>query len=244
MVKSPLDKLREAYHYSRYKFVKKLIEDEGKDLLDIGCGKPCDSMENGAFLRYMGYGTGMDIVEYNLESQFKQGSITDIPFADNSFDVAVALEVLEHVEDVNKALSEVKRVLRLGGVFVMSTPNNSLLWKTVWFLWERTIGKMWKHKHITNLDKKQWLELLGKYFKIELVSGLFGILLLVKCEKRDTRNLIKDFKMFPTGSCAYNISRKIKTQKDARQAVDELSKEYTKHLKQTKENGTQKKQRE
>lgn len=184
MSKSILDKIREEYHYSRYKFVKRLIRNEGKNLLDIGCGKPCDSMKDGAFLRYIGYGTGLDIVEHKLEFPFKKGSITDIHFKDNSFNVVIALEVLEHVKKVKKSLAEVKRVLKPGGAFIMSTPNNSALWRTVWFFWEKTIGKMWEHQHVTNLSKEQWLKLLNKYFKVVSISNLFGILLIMKCKKR------------------------------------------------------------
>ncbi len=177
------DKLRETYHYSRYKVIKNLIKGENKNLLDIGCGKPCDSMKDGAFLRYLGFGTGLDIVEHNLEFPFKKGSITDIPFEDNSFDVVIASEVLEHVDDVDISLSEISRVIKKGGVFVMSSPNNSLLWKFFWFFWERAIGKMWKHTHLVEYNKLQWLKRLSKYFKIEKVVDLYSILLIVKMRK-------------------------------------------------------------
>lgn len=44
-----------------------------------------------------------------------------------SFDLAVAIEVLEHVEEDRAFVSEVRRVLRPGGVFLMTTPNGDMI---------------------------------------------------------------------------------------------------------------------
>src|SRR5262249_21343498 len=49
---------------------------------------------------------------------------------DNSFDCAIAVEVLEHVEEDHLFVSEVYRVLKPGGCFVMSTPNGDYIRNT------------------------------------------------------------------------------------------------------------------
>lgn len=49
--------------------------------------------------------------------------MTQSQFAENSFDCILAVEVLEHVEEDAKFLSEVHRVLKPGGIFLMTTPN-------------------------------------------------------------------------------------------------------------------------
>ena len=54
----------------------------------------------------------------------------DIPFADNTFDFVIASHVLEHVSDDQKALSEVRRVLKPKGVAVLQTPYSEVLEKT------------------------------------------------------------------------------------------------------------------
>ncbi len=56
------------------------------------------------------------------------GSIENIPFKDESFDVVVALEVIEHVSNVQKSFSDVKRVLKKKGHFIFSTPIHQKLW--------------------------------------------------------------------------------------------------------------------
>jgi SAM-dependent methyltransferase len=51
-----------------------------------------------------------------------KADIMDLPFPDESFDVAVVSHVLEHVEDDKQALHEVRRTLRVGGTLVAQHP--------------------------------------------------------------------------------------------------------------------------
>ena len=51
----------------------------------------------------------------------------DLPLADNSFDLVWASEVIEHVADTGRWLSEVRRVLAPGGTLLLSTPNHTRL---------------------------------------------------------------------------------------------------------------------
>ena len=52
-----------------------------------------------------------------------QGDILNLPFADNSFDTVICLEVLEHTLDMEFAISEISRVLKNDGVLLLSVPN-------------------------------------------------------------------------------------------------------------------------
>ncbi len=140
-------------------------------------------MKDGAFLRYMGYGQGIDIKEIKIEFSFRKGDIMDIPFKDERFDVITSLEVLEHVPDIQKALSETRRVLKKGGLFVMSTPNNHLFFRVFWWFWEKTFGTMWRDKHVINIPKKDWVNLLNRYFKIEKIINYWGVNLIIKMRK-------------------------------------------------------------
>jgi SAM-dependent methyltransferase len=55
--------------------------------------------------------------------EFKVARAESLPFADDTFDGVFMNEVIEHVEDERRSLSEIKRVLRPGGHLVVMAPN-------------------------------------------------------------------------------------------------------------------------
>lgn len=103
----------------------------GMRVLEIGCGR-------GGFARYL-QGLGADLVAADFSEtavevatrilgdlphcEARVIDIQDIPYPDNSFDMIVSLETLEHVPDPFKGLSELVRVTKPGGKLVITTPN-------------------------------------------------------------------------------------------------------------------------
>jgi SAM-dependent methyltransferase len=61
-------------------------------------------------------------------AQVIQSEVTALPFADASFDLVCAFDIVEHVEDDNAALSELARVIREGGALILSTPLYAASW--------------------------------------------------------------------------------------------------------------------
>ncbi|MBZ9686319.1 class I SAM-dependent methyltransferase [Clostridium estertheticum] len=61
----------------------------------------------------------LEQVDYDFK--YKEIDIQDIPYEDGSFDVVIARHMLYHVPDIEKALSEIKRVLATGGTFYATT---------------------------------------------------------------------------------------------------------------------------
>jgi SAM-dependent methyltransferase len=59
-----------------------------------------------------------------------QAAIGELPFGDESFDLIVCLDVLEHVADDSAALRELTRVTRPGGAMLLSVPAWPLLWSS------------------------------------------------------------------------------------------------------------------
>lgn len=89
-------------------------------ILDAGCG------EGVLVEKYAAQGWRITGVDKNYASSYvKEGSITDIPFADNSMDTIMALDVLEHLQykEQPAALAELLRVVRPGGNMIFSCPN-------------------------------------------------------------------------------------------------------------------------
>ena len=56
------------------------------------------------------------------------GKVTCLPFAGGSFDLVCALDIIEHVDDDDGAISEVARTAKAGGAILMSVPLHAALW--------------------------------------------------------------------------------------------------------------------
>lgn len=98
--------------------------------LNIGAGE-IRWLENDVFLGHRHF-LSSDIDEKNLGNSNKalnkkKIDAENIPLSDHSFDQVILLDVLEHIERDDKALEEINRVLKIGGNFVLSVPNDTLL---------------------------------------------------------------------------------------------------------------------
>jgi SAM-dependent methyltransferase len=100
-------------------------------ILDAGCG----SGRNMIDLARHGEVTGIELSDASVAAararkvgEVVQGSVLEMPFADDSFDLAVCLDVIEHLEDDRGALRELRRVLAPGGVLLVTVPAYQWLW--------------------------------------------------------------------------------------------------------------------
>jgi len=123
-----------AYGLSQWIF-DKIRFYEGCRILELGCGVGglwegrIDDLPKESSLILSDFSQGMvDEVRKKFSSapnvSFEQIDIQEIPFPDCSFDIVIANHMLYHVPDLNKALSEVKRVLKQGGSFYSSTNSS------------------------------------------------------------------------------------------------------------------------
>lgn len=88
-------------------------------LLDIGCGnKPYKRM----FAARVNEHIGCDVAQSDKREVDIICSATEIPVADGSFDTVLSTQVIEHVADHSAMLGEAYRVLKPGGVLILSGP--------------------------------------------------------------------------------------------------------------------------
>jgi ubiquinone/menaquinone biosynthesis C-methylase UbiE len=102
-------------------------------VLDVGCaaGNQLYSVQ-----KDIAYGHGVDIADSLIDAakeyskqhgfdnlEFSRGEVEQLIFEDNTFDVVICGEVLEHVFDKDIALRELLRVLKVGGTLCISIPN-------------------------------------------------------------------------------------------------------------------------
>jgi ubiquinone/menaquinone biosynthesis C-methylase UbiE len=99
----------------------------GSKVIDVGCG--LGDVLAGLKGNYPLF--GMDYAKSNVDAskrrlgqraEIKQGSIYEIPFESNAFDVALCLEVLEHIEDDARGVRDIARVLKPGGFLIAAVP--------------------------------------------------------------------------------------------------------------------------
>ncbi len=83
---------------------------------------------------------------------FDNGCISKMPYPNNTFDVIVCFETIEHIDDFEKALLEIKRVLKEDGILIMSTPN-----KLVYSDERNIINKFHTHEFYVD-EYKTWLD--------------------------------------------------------------------------------------
>jgi len=111
-------------YYLSYKYLfadlKQAIEHYAAgDILDIGCGnKPYQSLFSNRITSY----TGCDIVQSDKNLVDIICPATEIPLPDNSKDTVFTTQVIEHVADHRKLLSEAFRILKPGGYLILSGP--------------------------------------------------------------------------------------------------------------------------
>lgn len=152
-------------HLHRYALAMNFAE--GKVVLDIACGE--------------GYGAnliaekaekviGIDIDETTINNAakkykrpnlvFKKGSATNLPLEENQFDVIISFETIEHIEQQDQMLTEIKKVLKPGGLLIISTPDKKTYSDETGF----------RNKfHVKELYKEEFISLIQGYFKYQKV---------------------------------------------------------------------------
>lgn len=92
-----------------------------KDILDVGCGlRPYERFFKGC--KYIGIDVEASGRDSNNKIPDKFYDGLHIPFGDNSFDIAICTEVLEHCIDPEKLLSEIYRILKKDGILFFTMP--------------------------------------------------------------------------------------------------------------------------
>jgi len=100
-------------------------------ILDAGCGSGRNMVE----LARVGTVTGVELSDTSVElararnaGEVVEGSVLEMPFPDGGFDLAVSLDVIEHLEDDLTALRELRRTVAPGGALLVTVPAYQWLW--------------------------------------------------------------------------------------------------------------------
>ncbi len=128
--------------YQAYQIIENLQNNDPK-LLDVGCGTGRAAISIAKSLKNGGIVCGIDIFDEHIisnnslytvqknakienmekKTEFKYGSALDIPYNNNEFDLVNTSFVLHEFPDKEKALNEIKRVLKQNGIFCLTEFN-------------------------------------------------------------------------------------------------------------------------
>lgn len=193
-------------------FNEMLNEDiKGRKFLDAGCGTGLFSKvacDRGADVYSMDLGENLlNEVKKKCNSNRVVGSILEIPFPDNTFDIVMSSEVIEHVPDPKKAIAELYRVLKPGGIMVLTTPNKFwyfAIWIantfklrpyqglenwTGWWEMQRTVNNLgFKTEkqvgvHLFPFVLKFTYPILNFFHSFNKILGPFMVNIAIKCKK-------------------------------------------------------------
>ncbi|OOO29695.1 class I SAM-dependent methyltransferase [Agrobacterium sp. YIC 4121] len=154
-------------HEHRYRMCLDAVK--GKTVLDIACGEGFGSSllsKNAEFV----FGVDIDPEAISHASEtydaenitFLQGSCSQIPIEDNSIDIVVSFETIEHHDEHEQMMLEVRRVLKADGALIISSPDK----KTY------SDSRNFRNEfHVKELYRNEFQELLTKHFKYVAMMG-------------------------------------------------------------------------
>ncbi len=148
-------------HFVRYIFAKQLVDE--KVVLDVACGSGYGSklLADAGAKKVYGVDASKEAINYATNTyshdkvEFQVGKAENLPIKDQSIDVLVTFETIEHVKRYEKFLSEIKRVLKPEGLMILSTPNEE-------------VYPEGNHFHLKEFTKKELEDILQANFKYNL----------------------------------------------------------------------------
>lgn len=177
--RTPYSAVEASIHLNRYAMAKSFCQN--KRVLDAACGAGYGSF----LLKKWGAETvvGLDIDEQTIEKankvfgssgiDFQCHTVEKLPFPDFSFDLIVSFETIEHLDHPEEFLKEIRRVLKPGGVIIISCPNDPYYYR------EDEVSNPFHKRKYTWFDFKELVEeYLGNnvdYFLAFAVNGFMNM---------------------------------------------------------------------
>lgn len=188
-------------HLHRYAISTSIIKE--KVVLDIASGEGYGSY---LLSKYAKKVIGVDIdsksianakIKYTKDNlEYIKGSTSDIPVLDNSIDVVISFETIEHHNEHSEMMLEIKRVLKPEGVLLISSPD------------KQNYSDKTGHEneyHVKELYKDEFIELISNHFKNYSMSyqKFISASIIINESQEDLISFQGDFENI----CEYNFTK-------------------------------------
>ncbi|MCD4827852.1 MAG: methyltransferase domain-containing protein [Candidatus Cloacimonetes bacterium] len=169
------------------------VHHEIDTILDAGCGNGNTVLALNQMGRHV---DGCDISKQaeGVIDSFQKASVTELPYADNSYDFIYSLSVLHHLEDMEEGIREIRRTLKPGGCFIATFHTRLSPYYLESMLKQRLNPRRYRHyEYITfssvgeiiALFRKQGFHLVS-YDGIHPFWGLTQVIYLLEYLRRRT----------------------------------------------------------
>jgi SAM-dependent methyltransferase len=151
------------------------------DVLEIGCG---DGYGTKILAPYAQKYTAID--KFKTENKYNLKDVTflqmEVPHLkglnDNNFDVVISFQLIEHIDDDNKLIAEVFRVLKPGGKFICTTPN-------------KLMSLTRNPYHVREYTKASLYETIKRKFEFVNLMGVFADAVMMDYYEKNKRSVRK-----------------------------------------------------
>ena len=188
------------HHHKRalvHQMITHFCPEKGK-VLDVGAGtgKMLQELKQSGW-QIFGIDTHQEAIKQSkrrdIPIQLIDIAKQSLPYQDNSFDLVIALDTLEHIANDKKAIKEINRVIKPAGIIILTVPA----YQWLFCYWDKMLGhyRRYSSKTLKRLVNNSGLEIL-------FLSYFFSYLLLPTVITRLIRTILRqkkvsDFKITP-----------------------------------------------
>lgn len=178
--------------------IKKIAIGKKLNILNIGCatGRSSEALSQYGNVTSLEY--DIDCCEFARKKtglEIIHGSILELPFKENEFDLVCAFDVIEHIEEDQKGVSEMVRVCKSKGAIFVTVPAFMNLWSD-----HDTINhhfRRYKINEVNSLFVTKLGSLVYKsYFNSFLFPMIYGFRKLSTFKKNKNKEIKSDFESF------------------------------------------------
>src|SRR5579885_1249860 len=158
-------------------------------ILDAGCGSSLiiQSLNNAVGMEFS-FGKLRFLRRHGIP--LARGSAFALPFKDASFDCVISSQVIEHIPYDEVLFSEMRRVLKPGGVLILGTPDYSTIgWRIIEPLYGLLLPGGYADEHITHYTRETLMEILARHgFAVEEVAYVVRSELIMRCRRLERQD--------------------------------------------------------